>query len=81
LAIRLLAAGDVEPNPGPQRRQQLAGLFRLALGAGHLFAGPSIQTYLTPGDKWFNPVVEADLLQLCTDAQGAAGGGARSDLN
>jgi len=31
LAIRILASGYVELNPGPQRRQQLAGLVRLAL--------------------------------------------------
>jgi len=31
LVIRLLASGDVEPNPGPQRRQQLSRLVRLAL--------------------------------------------------
>jgi len=31
LAIRLLASGIVERNPGPQRRRQLAGLVRHAL--------------------------------------------------
>jgi len=36
---------------------------------------------LTLGDLWSNPVVVADFLQLWTDAQGAAGGGARSGLN
>jgi len=32
-------------------------------------------------DLWYNPVAVADLLQLWTDAQGAAGGGAMSGLN
>jgi len=39
-----------------------------------------IQTSLTPGDLWSNPVDMADLLQLCTDAHGPAGCGARSAL-
>jgi len=41
---------------------------------------PMIQTSFTPGDLWSNPVAVADLQQLWTDAQGAAGGGARSGL-
>jgi len=40
-----------------------------------------VEASLTPGDLWFNPVAVADLLQLWTDAQGAAGGGALSGLN
>jgi len=32
-------------------------------------------------DIWSNTVAVADLVQLWTNAQGAAGGGARSDLN
>jgi len=39
-----------------------------------------IQTSPTPADLWSNPVATADLLQLWTDAQAAAGGGARSGL-
>jgi len=47
----------------------------------HLFAGPTIWTSFTPGYLWSNPVAVADLLQLWTDVQGAAGGGARVGLN
>jgi len=47
----------------------------------HRFPGPMVRASFTPGDLWSNPVVVADLLQLWTDAQSAAGGGARSGLN
>jgi len=41
-----------------------------------------VLAFLTPGDlSWSKPVAVADLLQLWTDVQGAAGGGARSGLN
>jgi len=39
-----------------------------------------IRTSPTPVDLWSNPVAVVDLLQLCTDAQGAAGGRAKSSL-
>jgi len=37
--------------------------------------------YYSRGLTWSNPVAVADLLQLWTDVEGAAGGRARSGLN
>jgi len=63
LAIRLLASGNLEQNPGAQRRRQLTGLVRHALSTRHLFAGPMVRASLiTPEDLWSNPVAVADLL-------------------
>jgi len=67
-----------EQDPGPQKKQQLTGLVSHALSARNVFAGQMVQASLTPVDLWSNPVAVADLLQLWADAQGAAGGGARS---
>jgi len=79
--IRLLSAGDVEENLGPQRRRKLTVLVWHDPSTRHLFAGPTVRASLAPGDLWSNPVAMADLLQLWTDEQGAAGGGARFGLN
>jgi len=66
----------VEQNPGPQKKQHLTGQVWLDLSTRHLFTGRTIKTSLTPGPLWSNPVAVAadDLLQLWTEAQGAAGG-------
>jgi len=46
-----------------------------------MFDAPMVWASLTPGDLLSNPVAVADLLQLWTDAQGAAGGEVRFSLN
>jgi len=63
-------------NSAPVREPQLNNH-----STKHLFKCPMIRTSLTPWDLWSNPVAVADLLQVRTDTQGAAGGGARSGLN
>jgi len=66
-------------HPGPQRRQQLAGLVWHALSSRHLFAGSTIRTSLTP--ESYGPTLWRWLASYNSDTQGDAGGGARSGLN
>jgi len=68
-------------NPGPQRGRHLTSVVWHDHSTRHLFAGPLVRASFTPVHFWSNPVAVADLLQLWTNAQGAAGGGARSGLN
>jgi len=50
LAIRLLASGDVEQNPGPQRRRQLTGLVWHALSTRHVRWSDGVRgLFLLPG--------------------------------